>query len=76
MKAKEIKYEENILASFERGEWQSLPDFKDEIARYTATAASTLANQHSSFFAGPGGCSNASSRGRDAIPDADSQCFT
>ena len=28
MKTKEIKYEEDILASFEKGEWQSVPDLK------------------------------------------------
>jgi len=42
MKAKEKKYEEDILASFERGEWQSVPDLKDEIARYASSAATTL----------------------------------
>ena len=43
MKAKEGKYEEDLLASFERGEWQSVPNLKDEIARYAASAAATLA---------------------------------
>ena len=43
MKAKENKYEEDILTSFERGEWQSVPNLKDEIARYAASAAATLA---------------------------------
>ena len=42
MKAKEVKDEEDILASFERGEWQSVPNLKDEIARYAASAAATL----------------------------------
>ena len=42
MKAKEAKYEEEILASFERGEWQSVPDLKDEIARYAENASATL----------------------------------
>ncbi|HXE97147.1 MAG TPA: hypothetical protein VN642_12110 [Dongiaceae bacterium] len=42
MKTKEKKYEEDILASFERGEWQSVPDLKDEIARYASSAAATL----------------------------------
>jgi|SRR5450631_2121805 len=42
MKAKDKKYEEEILASFERGEWQSAPDLKDEIARYASSAATTL----------------------------------
>jgi len=43
VKAKEGKYEEDLLASFERGEWQSVPNLKDEIARYAASAAATLA---------------------------------
>jgi predicted DNA binding CopG/RHH family protein len=42
MKNKERKFEEDILDSFERGEWQSVPDLKDEIARYASSAASTL----------------------------------
>jgi len=42
MKAKERKFEEDIRASFERGEWQSVPDLKDEIARYASSAAATL----------------------------------
>lgn len=42
MKSKEAKYEEDILTSFEKGEWQSVPNLKDEIARYAATAAATL----------------------------------
>jgi predicted DNA binding CopG/RHH family protein len=42
MKAKERKSEEDTLASFERGEWQSVPDLKDEIARYASSAAATL----------------------------------
>jgi len=42
MKAKEAKFEEDILASFERGEWQSVPNLKNEIARYAASAAATL----------------------------------
>lgn len=42
MKAKDAKYEEDILASFERGEWESVPDVKDEIARYAASAVATL----------------------------------
>jgi predicted DNA binding CopG/RHH family protein len=43
MKANEVKYEEDILTSFEKGEWQSVPNLKDEIARYAASAAATLA---------------------------------
>lgn len=42
MKDKEAKYEEDIHASFERGEWESVPDLKDEIARYAASATATL----------------------------------
>jgi len=42
MKAKEKKYEEDILASFERGEWQSVPNLKDEIDRYASSAVATL----------------------------------
>ena len=42
MKAKVEKYEGEILTSFERGEWQSVPDLKDEIARYATSAATTL----------------------------------
>jgi predicted DNA binding CopG/RHH family protein len=43
MKTKEAKYEEDILTSFEKGEWQSVPNLKDEIARYAASATATLA---------------------------------
>lgn len=42
MKAKEKKYEDEVLASFERGEWQSVPNLKDEIDRYASSAAATL----------------------------------
>ena len=42
MKTKEAKYEEDILTSFEKGEWRSVPNLKDEIARYAANAAVTL----------------------------------
>lgn len=42
MKTKELKSEEDILTSFEKGEWQSVPNLKDEIARYAATAAAAL----------------------------------
>jgi predicted DNA binding CopG/RHH family protein len=37
------KLEEEILASFERDEWQSVPNAKREIARYTGYARSALA---------------------------------
>ena len=40
---KESKLEEEILASFERGEWQSVPNLKKEIARYTSIASISLA---------------------------------
>lgn len=42
MKTKEAKYEEDILTSFENWEWQSVPNLKGEIARYSASAAATL----------------------------------
>ena len=42
MKTKEVKYEEDILTSFEKGEWHSVPNLNDEIARYAATAAASL----------------------------------
>lgn len=42
MKVKEKIFEEEILASFDRDEWQSVPELKDEIARYASTAAATL----------------------------------
>lgn len=35
-------YEEDILGSFEKGEWQSVPNLKDEIERYASSAAATL----------------------------------
>jgi predicted DNA binding CopG/RHH family protein len=42
MKTKEAKFEEDILTSFEKGEWQSVPNLRDEIARYAASATATL----------------------------------
>ncbi|MCK9189124.1 hypothetical protein [Acidithiobacillus sp.] len=39
---KESKLEEEILASFERGEWQSVPNRKAEIARFTSIASASL----------------------------------
>jgi predicted DNA binding CopG/RHH family protein len=42
MKTEETKYEVDILTSFEKGEWHSVPNLKDEIARYEASAAATL----------------------------------
>jgi predicted DNA binding CopG/RHH family protein len=40
---KETKLEEEILASFERGEWQPVPKNKSEIARFAAMASASLA---------------------------------
>ena len=40
---KETKLEEEILASFERGEWQHVPKNKSEIARFAAMASASLA---------------------------------
>jgi len=37
------KLEEEILASFERDEWQSVPNAKKEIARYVRYASTALA---------------------------------
>jgi predicted DNA binding CopG/RHH family protein len=39
---KESKFEAEILASFERGEWQSVPNLKAEIARFAAMASASL----------------------------------
>jgi predicted DNA binding CopG/RHH family protein len=39
---KENKLEEEILASFERDEWQSVPNLKQEIARYASYAEASL----------------------------------
>lgn len=40
---KESKLEEEILASFERGEWHSVPNLKAEIARFASMASASLA---------------------------------
>ena len=40
---KESKLEEEILASFDRGEWKSVPKLKSEIARFAAIASASLA---------------------------------
>lgn len=40
---KERQLEEEILASFERGEWQSVSKKKGEIARFAAMASASLA---------------------------------
>jgi predicted DNA binding CopG/RHH family protein len=39
----ENRLAEEILASFERGEWQSVPGLKKEIARYASIASASLA---------------------------------
>jgi predicted DNA binding CopG/RHH family protein len=39
---KESKLEEEILASFERGEWQSAPNLKAEISRFASMASASL----------------------------------
>ncbi len=42
IKTEDKKYEEDILDSYEKGEWQSVPNLKDEIERYVSSAAATL----------------------------------
>src|SRR3989338_4630785 len=39
---KKSKLEEEILASFERGEWQSVPNLEAEIARFASIASASL----------------------------------
>ncbi|MFA7240204.1 MAG: hypothetical protein WC091_08835 [Sulfuricellaceae bacterium] len=39
---KESQLEEEILASFERGEWRSVPNLKAEIARFASIASASL----------------------------------
>ena len=39
---KESQLEEEILASFERGEWQSVPNLKAEITRFASIASASL----------------------------------
>ncbi len=41
--SKERKLEEEILASFEKGEWKPAPKLKSEIARFAAIASASLA---------------------------------
>lgn len=41
-KAEENKYEDDILESYETGEWKSVANLDDEIARYASSAAATL----------------------------------
>lgn len=40
---KESKLEEEIPASFERGEWESVADLKNEIARYASLSSALSA---------------------------------
>ena len=40
--SKESKLEEEILASFERGEWQPVSKIKSEIARFAKLASASL----------------------------------
>ena len=40
---KDTKLDEEILASFERGEWQRVPGTKEAIARYASIASVALA---------------------------------
>lgn len=42
MKTEDKRYEEDILSSFEKGEWRSVPNLKDEIERYASSAAAAL----------------------------------
>ena len=42
LKAEEKNYEDDILESYESGEWKSLANLDDEIARYASSAAATL----------------------------------
>lgn len=42
LKAEEKKYEDDILESYENGEWESVASLDDEIARYASSATATL----------------------------------
>ena len=42
LKAEEKNYEDDILESYESGEWKSLANLDDEFARYASSAAATL----------------------------------
>lgn len=42
IRADEKQYEADVLSSFESGEWKSVPDLHDEIARYSSSASATL----------------------------------
>lgn len=43
LKTEEKQYEDDILESYENGEWKSVANLEDEIARYASSAAATLA---------------------------------
>ncbi|WP_136514192.1 CopG family antitoxin [Geomonas edaphica] len=42
IKPEDKQYEDDIMASFESGEWQSVPGLKEETARYASSASATL----------------------------------
>ena len=42
IKAEEKQYEDDVLTSYESGEWKSVTNLDDEIARYASSAAATL----------------------------------
>ena len=42
IKPEDEKYEGDILSSYESGEWKSVANLDDEIARYASSAAGTL----------------------------------
>jgi predicted DNA binding CopG/RHH family protein len=42
LKAEENIYEDDILESYESGEWKSVANLDEEIARYASSAAATL----------------------------------
>ena len=42
IKAEEINHEDDILKSYESGEWSSVANLDEEIARYASIAAATL----------------------------------
>ena len=42
LKAEKKQYEDDILESYENGEWKSVANLEDEIARYASSAAATL----------------------------------
>ncbi len=42
LKAEENKYEDDILESYESGEWKSVANLDEEIARYASSATATL----------------------------------